>query len=273
MIDEARCRWPSGFFVGYTIPPSCWLSPIRAISFIASIVGCLSICGCNSSDWKAKQTPYPYADQWLSRYGEPRPISDRDVRRLPGRLTLHELYKRWGFIPVGESHGIEYHSHFYDFRYIVGLDFDSPDEPVDNIEVTAIYLGGGGPDETWETVWFSEDYVPKQSVSQSQIDDIPDVVSFDYIRTHLPTGKVTHFNEIVSITACRAPLAGYCFELYFVRPKNSNKQPELASIYLQGAGRRLLKWGKLIDPGTGELYTRASADPFAPEEIPRRFLR
>ena len=60
----------------------------------------------------------------IEKYGDQKSISSEDVARLPARLTLDQLYKRWGYANIGDPPlFIEYHSHG-DFCFYVSFDLD-----------------------------------------------------------------------------------------------------------------------------------------------------
>jgi hypothetical protein len=215
----------------------------------------------------------------LGYYGEPRPVSSEDIERLPGHLSLHDLFTRWGFPGIGDRGVGEFHSYLYDFRYVAGTDETFPslasfDLSFSEVDVTAIYLVGGAPDQRSRLVWLSEKHVRRTALTAHEVETIPADATLAEVQSQFPGSTAFPVGKRVTGVLHRTPIHGYVFEFFFVNPESSSG-PRLVSVYLSDGTHRILKWGHPVDLKTGEVYRPPAnaGDPFAAEPIPDRFLR
>lgn len=139
-----------------------------------------------------------------------------------------------------------------------------------------------GPHEKLEgfRVWTSDLVLSKPEVGLEQIYALPDEVYLDEIQSSWGESRVTCAWFGLYSTSYRSVLDGYQYEVFLDKTdatkweKDCNTRVKVVSIYLVGPGSGVvLKWGRYIDPSSGELFNPTpTEDPFAGEPVPKRFL-
>jgi hypothetical protein len=196
-------------------------------------------------------------------------ITQADIDKLPSELKLKDAYGMWG---KPDPHGpsvVSYASDFYDFVYCLAI--DSATDPdysklqENDSQIIAVYRKETRFDPNPRLVWTSDLYYPKSQSTPDEIESLPADVNFEYVRGKVPCGKLIKLSDFAGVAFCRASVSGYVYEFYFLTEETDKANAhvtKLVSIYISSDHVRMLRWGKIINPLTGQLLPDYSGDPF-----------
>lgn len=272
--------------------------PVLLIALLVHVVLPISLHAGRPHHGSAHKNTHPSAATGIQKYGDQRSVGSKDIASLPARLTLDQLYKRWGFSSVGDPPLFaEYHAHADLCFYAI---FDLDDIPkifsgdYDKVKVLRITLAGKGRYESFSftDVWTSELASPPTKVRADEISKLTDELYLDQIQSRwgkaridgMPSkatlaffgNKRDRFRQTASVSY-RTPLTGYNYVFFLDRTAaeefvaGKNTRVKVVSIYLIGPrNEAVLEWGSYINPETGGLYRPApKSDPFATDTEPR----